>query len=185
MDLAAVLPLVTERLQLRLFSPSDVDDMYEYQRLEEVARYLYRPPRTRQRCEEVIAEIATATAWAEDGDQLTLAVCRQGSKGVLGEVTLKLADAHACQAEIGWVFNPRFHGLGYAAEAARALAVLAFDELGVHRVYARLDVENTSSVRLCERLGMRREAHLVENDLDGERWGSEYIYAALAADLKR
>lgn len=53
----------------------------------------------------------------------------------------------------------------------------------MHRLYARLDVENTGSVRVCERLGMRREAHLVENDLDGDRWGSEYIYAALAADL--
>ena len=60
------------------------------------------------------------------------------------------------------------------------------DRLGVHRLFARLDVEGTASVRLCERLGMRREAHLVENDLDPERgWGSEYVYAALAHDLKR
>ncbi|MEU6479358.1 GNAT family protein [Streptomyces sp. NPDC047017] len=185
MDLAPVLPLATDRLELRLFTPSDVDDMYDYQKLPEVARYLYRPPRTRERCEEVIAEAAEAPKWVRDGDELTLAVVRAGEPGVVGEVTLKHADAHARQAEIGWVFNPRFHGRGYAAEAARALAALAFDELGVHRVFARLDVENVSSVRLCERLGMRREAHLVENDLDGDRWGSEYIYAALAADLKR
>jgi RimJ/RimL family protein N-acetyltransferase len=44
---------------------------------------------------------------------------------------------------------------------------------------------NTGSAWLCERLGMRREAHLIENDLDGERWGSEYIYAALAQELRR
>lgn len=185
MDLAPLLPLATDRLELRLFTPSDVDDMYDYQRLEEVARYLYRPPRTRERCEEVVAETAEAPKWVQDGDELVLAVCRKSEPGVVGEVTLKLADSHAHQAEIGWVFNPRFHGHGYAAEAARALAVLAFDELGAHRLFARLDVENVASVRLCERLGMRREAHLVENDLDGDRWGSEYIYAALAADLKR
>lgn len=185
MDLAAVLPLATDRLRLRLFTPGDTDDVYAYQRLEEVARYLYRPPRTRERCEEVIARIKTATAWAKDGDTLTLAVCRQGEPGVVGEVRLTLMNAHARQAEIGWIFNPRFHGRGYASEAAHALAELAFDTLAVHRVYARLDVGNTASVRVCERLGMRREAHLVENDLDGGRWGSEYIYAALAADLKR
>ncbi|MEU8591772.1 GNAT family protein [Streptomyces sp. NPDC048664] len=190
MDLSAVLPLTTERLRLRLFSPGDADDAYDYQRLEEVARYLYRPPRTRERCEEVIAEIAKATAWAKDGDTLTLAVCGHGEPGagepaVVGEVRLTLADARARQAEIGWLLNPRFQGRGYASEAAHALAALAFDTLGVHRVYARLDVQNTASVRVCERLGMRREAHLVENDLDGERWGSEYVYAALAADLRR
>jgi RimJ/RimL family protein N-acetyltransferase len=82
--------------------------------------------------------------------------------------------------------NPRHEKHGYATEAARALATVAFDELGAHRLFARLDVENLASVRLCERLGMRREAHLVENDLDPQgRWGSEFIYAALTGDLRR
>lgn len=98
-------------------------------------------------------------------------------------MSLALADARAAQAEIGWTLDPRHQGHGYATEAAAALAAFAFDTLGVHRLYARLDVENTGSVRVCERLGMRREAHLIENDLDGDRWGSEYIYAALAADI--
>jgi RimJ/RimL family protein N-acetyltransferase len=40
--------------------------------------------------------------------------------------------------------------------------------------------DRAGSARLCERLGMRREAYLVENDIDGERWGSEYVYAVLA-----
>lgn len=103
----------------------------------------------------------------------------------MGEVSLTLAGAHAGQAEIGWTLHPDFEGHGYATEAAASVAGLAFDVLGVHRLFARLDVENIGSIRVCERLGMRREAHLVENDLDGDRWGSEYVYAALVSDLKR
>ena len=179
------LPLATERLVLRLFTPADVEDMYAYQQLPEVARYLYRPPRSRERCAEVIGEIAGVDSWGRDGDQLVLALCRRGQPGVVGEVVLRCASARARQAEIGWVLHPAHQGHGYAVEAARALAALAFDGLGVHRVFARLDVENTGSVRLCERLGMRREAHLVENDLDGDRWGSEYVYALLAQELTR
>lgn len=179
------LPVTTERLILRLFTADDVDDMYAYQSLESVARYLYRPPRTREGCAEVVDRIATPAGWSADGDDLVLAVCRAEEPGVIGDVVLKLASAHARQAEIGWTLNPAYEGRGYATEAARALAAAAFDVLGAHRVFARLDVENTGSAKVCERLGMRREAHLVENDLDGERWGSEYIYAALAHDLKR
>ncbi|KUJ68043.1 acetyltransferase [Streptomyces albus subsp. albus] len=179
------LPLATDRLRLRLFTADDVDDMYAYQGLASVARYLYRPPRTRERCSEVIDRIATATAWAQDGDDLTLAVCRQDQPGVIGEVVITLTSAHARQVEIGWVFHPEHQGRGYAGEAALALARAAFDRLGAHRLYARLDAENTGSVRVCERLGMRKEAHLVENDLDGTRWGSEYIYAALAHEIGR
>ncbi|GAB2745782.1 GNAT family N-acetyltransferase [Kitasatospora kifunensis] len=172
--------IATERLVLRLFTSGDVDDRHSYQCLPEVARYLYRPPLTRAGCAESIAARAGGTAWQSDGDALLLAVCRAEQPGVVGEVVLTLATARARQAEIGWIFHPRYAGQGYATEAARALASLAFAQLGVHRLFARLDVLNTASVRVCERLGMRREAHLVDNDLDGDRWGSEYIYATLA-----
>jgi RimJ/RimL family protein N-acetyltransferase len=185
MDVTSVIPITTDRLVLRCFARGDVDDLYAYQGLASVARYLYRAPLTRERCEQLIAERANATSWTRDGDKLALAVCPREQPRLIGEVTLTLAAAHARQAEIGWVLDPRHEGRGYAGEAARALAATAFDVLGVHRLFARLDAENTGSVRLCERLGMRREAHLVENDLDGERWGSEYIYAMLSHELNR
>ncbi|MFF4381459.1 GNAT family N-acetyltransferase [Kitasatospora sp. NPDC001547] len=178
------LPIKTERLLLRPFTPDDLDDLYEFQRLPEVARYLYRPPLTREQCVQSLERRAAGTEWAQDGDALAVAVCPVGEAKVVGEITLKLASTAARQAEIGWTFNPAYGGRGYATEAARATAGRAFAELGVHRLFARLDVLNTGSVRVCERLGMRREAHLVENDLDGERWGSEYVYATLAREWK-
>jgi RimJ/RimL family protein N-acetyltransferase len=177
--------IATERLVLRLFTPDDVDDMYAYQGLDTVARWLYRPPRTRAQCVKAIERLRNGTDWDKDGDLLGLAITRADAPGVLGEIVLTLASTRARQAEIGWALHPDHEGRGYATEAAAAVAAHAFDALGVHRVYARLDVLNTGSVRVCERLGMRREAHLIENDLDGERWGSEYIYAALGHDLKR
>ncbi|MGW1225344.1 GNAT family N-acetyltransferase [Streptomyces sp. NPDC001478] len=183
MDIAPLLPMTTPRLSLRLFTADDADALYAYQGLASVARYLYRPAHTRERSGQVAAERAAQTVWRSDGDKVSLAVCRRDDPALLGEVSLSLADARAAQAEIGWTLDPRHEGHGYATEAAGTLARFAFDTLGVHRLYARLDVENAGSVGVCERLGMRREAHLVENDLDGDRWGSEYIYAALAADL--
>ncbi|HEY3505994.1 MAG TPA: GNAT family N-acetyltransferase [Actinocatenispora sp.] len=179
-------PITTDRLVLRRFTPDDLDALYAYQRLDEVARYLYRPAYGRERAAEVIAERAAAPwRWEADGDDVVLAVCRRDAPGVLGELVLTLRNARARQAEIGWVFHPAHGGHGYATEGARALAVHAFDVLGAHRVYARLDAENTASARICQRLGMRHEARLVESDLDGDRWGTEDVYAALAADLIR
>ncbi|MDX3433935.1 GNAT family protein [Streptomyces sp. ME01-18a] len=181
-SLRVPLPATTERLILRLFTSDDLDDVYAYQGLDEVARYLPRSALTPDQCAQSLARRATGTAWTEDGDDLVLAVCRADAPGVVGELVLKLASAHARQAEIGWIFNPVYGGRGYASEAARATASLAFDALGVHRIFARLSALNTASVRVCERLGMRREAHLVENHLDGDRWGDEYVYAVLASE---
>ncbi|WP_338682634.1 GNAT family N-acetyltransferase [Streptomyces acidiscabies] len=174
--------LTTDRLHLRLFTPDDLDDLYAYQGLPEVARYLYRPPLSREQCVESLARRAKGSSWSEDGDSLVLAVCRRGEPEVVGEIVLKLASARARQTEIGWIFNPAHSGRGYATEAARAGAGLAFGELRTHRLYARMDTLNTGSARIAERLGMRREAHLIENDLNGESWGSEYVYAMLARE---
>lgn len=178
------LPVATERLTLRPFTQDDLDDLHAYQSLPDVARHLFRPPLTRDQCARSLTRRAAGTAWAEDGDDLVVAVCETGGTTVVGEIVLKLASARARQAEIGWVFHPAYGGRGYATEAARATASLAFAELNVHRLFARLDVLNTGSVRVCERLGMRREAHFVENDLDGERWADEYVYATLAREWK-
>jgi RimJ/RimL family protein N-acetyltransferase len=85
----------------------------------------------------------------------------------------------ARQGEVGWIFDPQYHGQGYATEAANAILDLAFGPGDIHRVAARCDVRNESSWRLMERLGMRREAHFREHALFKSQWDEEFIYALL------
>lgn len=59
------------------------------------------------------------------------------------------------------------------------LAALAFEELGFHRVIARVEARNTASARVLARLGMRREAEMVENERVKGEWQSESSYAML------
>ena len=56
---------------------------------------------------------------------------------------------------------------------------LAFDELGLHRVIGRTEARNVGSARVLEKLGMRREARLVENEWVRGEWQSEFVYAIL------
>ena len=43
---------------------------------------------------------------------------------------------------------------------------------------------NTASARVLEKLGMRREAHLVENEWVKGEWQSELVYALLARECR-
>jgi aminoglycoside 6'-N-acetyltransferase len=91
----------------------------------------------------------------------------------------RIASVDDRTAEVGWLLSPNERGKGYATDAARALLRLAFDEIGLHRVYAELDPRNTASIALCERLGMRHETHIVEHMwLKGE-WTDTGGYAIL------
>lgn len=43
----------------------------------------------------------------------------------------------------------------------------------------RVEARNVASARVLEKLGMRREAHLFENDLVKGEWPSELLYAII------
>ncbi len=49
----------------------------------------------------------------------------------------------------------------------------------MHRVTARIDARNLASLRLAERVGMRQEAHLVENEWFKGAWSDEIDFAML------
>jgi len=69
-------------------------------------------------------------------------------------------------------------------EAGRQVLRIAFEELSVHRVVGRLEARNTASARVLEKLGMRREAHLIENEYVKDEWQSEMIYAILELEWR-
>lgn len=58
------------------------------------------------------------------------------------------------RVEIGWHLNPDSWGNGYATEAARGAASLAFGPRGLDRVVAVVDPDNARSLAVCRRLGM-------------------------------
>ncbi|MGA8978115.1 MAG: GNAT family protein [Pedococcus sp.] len=175
------LPITTERLTLRSFRPGDEDDVFAYRSVASVVRYIPGEPRTREQVADLVAERASAGRLDPTSPILTLAVEVEGR--VVGDVLIHLDGldgADGRQAEIGWVFAPDVAGRGYATEAARAIADAAFRELGVHRVWAKLEPENNASARICERLGMRREALFVEASWFKQRWTDLAVYAVLA-----
>ncbi|KQW66054.1 GNAT family N-acetyltransferase [Ensifer sp. Root127] len=177
MDLSD-LRISTDRLTIRHFAPEDFDGFHAYHRLPEVYLYLYANPLDEDGARAKFAKASDPRLDA-DGDVAVFAVERRQDGALVGEVLLKLASKAARQAEAGYIFNPAFSGKGYATEAMRAVLDLGFFQLNFHRIFARLDPLNAGSVGVVERLGMRREAHLIQNDLFNGQWGDEFIYALL------
>ncbi|WP_422365288.1 GNAT family N-acetyltransferase [Pelagibius sp.] len=175
------LPILTERLKLRHFVPSDFSDYSAYHSLPAVYRYLYEAPPEGRAMEEKFSKVLSA-AFEDDGDIFRLAVVRKDDDLLVGEVLLKLASKAALQGEVGYIFNPDFAGKGYATEAVSAMIDIGFSIFAFHRIFARLDAANKGSVGVVERLGLRREAHLIQNDRFDGVWGDEYIYAVLASE---
>ena len=177
-------PIETDRLTLRLMTLRDVDAVHAYQSLEEVARYQLFEPRDRSAVASKVAAWSQATTLEHDDDFLQLAVVRRSDDQLVGDLYFTLKSVENSTAELGWSFNPEFTGHGYATEGARALMGVAFHTMQLHRVIAELDPRNERSVNLCLRLGMRHEAHFVEDMMFKGQWADTGVYALLAREWR-
>jgi RimJ/RimL family protein N-acetyltransferase len=59
--------------------------------------------------------------------------------------------------EVGWAIDRAYWGNGYAPEGARAAIQFGFETLGVDRLISLIYPENANSIRVAQKLGMRRD----------------------------
>lgn len=176
-------PLETARLVLRPFTDEDYDILHEMRSNEEVSRYLYSYPFSPERTHDFLQVKIAGASVENEGQWLSAAATLRDTGEVVADVALLWTSEEHRQGEIGFVVHPAHQGKGYATEAARPLLAFGFERLKLHRIFGRLDARNDASARVLEKLGMRREAHLVENEWIKGEWQSELVYALLASEF--
>jgi len=177
-------PIITPRLTLRAFTSADLDELNSFQSRADVARYLYWGPRSRAESAAALAKRVHSSSLSKEGQLLAVAVELTETGQLIGDLNLEYLSSERRQGEIGFVFHPDHHGKGFAAEAATELLRLGFEDLGLHRSIGRCDGRNTASATLMERLGMRKEAHLRENEVVKGEWTDELVFAMLEDEWK-
>lgn len=177
--LAPEYPIRTERLLLRPIAIDDASAMHAYKSVPDVVRYVPYAPLDLADVERRIATTWSNTRFAQQGDAVCLAVEERATGELLGDVVLFWRSEADRAGEVGYIFDPRFAGRGFATEAVAALLALGFDGLGLHRMSARIDERNTASARVVERLGFRQEARLVDSEWFKDEWSTLLIFGLL------
>ena len=168
----------TERLSLREFSEDDAEATNAYERLPRVVRYTTHGTRTLAESLEYI-KLSRATAVEVPRRTFDLAVVLREEQRLVGRCGLRVVDVESREATLWYILHPEYWGRGIIVEATRALLGYAFGELDVHRIFVDLEPANTASARVAEKLGMRREAHFVENAFVKGEWTDSVIYGLL------
>lgn len=184
MEFRPLYPLRTARLLLRPLTVEDTDALLSYRSLEEVCRFVPFEPMNRATIMDKLEGRWAQTAFTAENSGVILGVELADGARLVGDITLFLQSELHRSAEIGWILDPAHSGRGYATEAAAELMRLGFQELGLHRIVARVDARNGPSLQLAERLGMRREAHLIENEWFKGGWSDEIDFAMLETEWR-
>ena len=172
--------LRTERLLLREFVEADFDAVHAYATDLEVVRYMPWGPNTESDTTDFLVRTAAGAA-ADPRAQYQLAVVRLDDDTLLGGIGLDV-DADGDRAVLGYCLARGAWGHGFATEAGVEMLRLGFDVLGVHRISAGCDPDNSGSISVLERLGMTLEGrHRQDTKIRGE-WRDTLVYAILESE---
>lgn len=157
--------LETERLLLRPIRVSDAEDMFAYARDPEVTRYLLWHPHPN--IEHTRSYLEYLAGRYRLGMHYEWGVILKEESRMIGTCGFVSIDCTHRKAEIGYVLNPQYRGLGLMPEAVQRVLAFGFDMLSLHRIEARYMVGNNASRHVMEKVGMhfegvQREAMLVK-----------------------
>ena len=169
----------TERLILRDFVREDWQRVLEYQSDPLYLRYnewTYRSP-------EAVQEFVGWFLGHQKQDlrlKFQLAIVLKSNSLLIGNCGVRVDKAGAVDADIGYELDPQYWNHGYATEAGHAIVDFGFSRLGVHRIWADCVADNTGSAHVLEKLGMKLEGRLRENQYYKDRWWDTLLYGILA-----
>ncbi|MBL0217714.1 MAG: GNAT family N-acetyltransferase [Myxococcales bacterium] len=173
--------VATERLVLREFVEDDWRTVYAIESQPEVVRYQTNDVYDEAAAREYVQGILVS---AREVPRLVFDFAITLDGVMIGRTGMKRGDDPR-MASLWFEVMPELQGKGYATEAARALLGYAFEEVKLHRVYGDCDPRNPSSARVMEKVGMRREAHLVQNVFIKGEWCDSLMFAMLASEWRR
>lgn len=170
--------LETERLILRDFVKEDWRRVLEYQSDPLYLRYYEWTERTPEAAQEFVGWFLEHQK-QNPRIKFQLAVTLKSNSQLIGNCGIRMDHTNAFQADIGYELDPKYWNHGYATEAAHAIVDFGFHNFGLHRVWSWCVADNLGSAHVLEKLGMRREGHLRQNEYYRDRWWDTFMYAIL------
>jgi RimJ/RimL family protein N-acetyltransferase len=147
--------LHTARQILRRMMPDDARGILELNADPMVRLYTFDDP---------FASLEAARAFLEDDQHVydregfaRFAAIHASTGAFLGWCGLRRQSGG--EVDLGYRYKREMWGHGYATEAALASLRFGFDLAKLNRIIARAHVNNTASIRIMQKIGMRCEAN--------------------------
>jgi RimJ/RimL family protein N-acetyltransferase len=166
----------TERLLIREFRHSDLDSVHEYSGNPEVTKYIPFEPSSIQQAMAFLEQAIEKQSIPDRTDYELAVELKQENKVIGGCRMNKETDI---QAHLGFLFNQKYWGYGFATETAKALVDFGFSKLNVHRIFAHCFIDNLASVKVLEKVGLVCEGRLRENMMSEGKYSDTFVYGIL------
>lgn len=173
--------LNTERLLIRPYEAEDIQDVFKIYNDKEVCKYLLHDEWAVENMQEKFNKKLVNRSLTQNAKINLAVVVDEQIIGDLSAWYTSMKDT----VEIGYSFTGASKGKGFATEAVDGLIANLFREYNIHRIQATLDARNLASRKLCERVGMRKEAHFIQDYWNKNEWTDSIVYGILDPESEK
>ena len=165
----------TARLILRKITIDDAPDIFEYSRLENVAKLAgFKAFETLEETQNFVLNFFLAHRAS------SFAIVEPATGKVIGTIGL---EPKGDMAEFGWSLHPDFWGQGLVPEAVACLRDFAFDELKLNVLIATHYAGNAQSDRVMQKIGMKKLGQIYTENAG--KWQLSDYYALTREDYEK
>ena len=177
-------PLETDRLILRRFVETDVEDMFNnWCNNSEVTKYLTWPTHSDIAVTQGFMKTRLDNYAKENFYSWAMELKVTGH--VIGTIAAVNQREDIQSVTIGYAMGRAWWNRGYMSEALRAVIRFFFEECGMNRVEAQHDPRNPGSGRVMQKAGMIYEGTLCQAGMNNQGICDEVCYAILANDYNK
>lgn len=169
--------LTTSRLHLRQIRLADAEAFFAIKSDPAVTAPYGQEPH--QSLAETREFIQRALDLYERRKAFYWAITLKGEDTIIGSYTLWNFSPDLVCAETGYELGRAYWRQGIATEAVRAVLTYGFSELGLHRIEAVVNADNTPSRNLLLKLGFTFEGNLRQRILFRDRFLDEQYFGLL------
>jgi RimJ/RimL family protein N-acetyltransferase len=174
------LPVLTSRMvTLREPTPSDLGSLFDLLSLSDATRFGIDDPVTEV---SVLEFIERATRSRAAGLGFAFTITPGVSRAVAGLVQVRQLDLAFEAAEWEGTLAPSARGTGAFLEAARLVGSFAFATVGVHRLEARVLLQNGRANGALRKLGAVQEGVLRRSIRRGGNYLDQVLWSVLKED---
>jgi RimJ/RimL family protein N-acetyltransferase len=177
--------LFSERLKLRLIEITDLHPIHILHSLPETDEFnALGTPENSDETSSIIQPWIIANKEKEI-QNYTFAIEESKTNQFIGLFGLKLGAKKYRRGEIWYKLHLDYWEKGYGTEALNRVLDFGFEDLNLHRIQAGCAVDNISSIKVLEKVGMLREGRGRQLLPLKSGWSDNFEYAILETDQRK
>ena len=168
--------LKTERLLLRQFKESDLENVFKGLSHPDIIKYYGVSYQTLESTKEQMDFFA---GLEKNHTGIWWAVCSLGNETFYGAGGLNSLNKEHQKAEIGFWLLTDFWGHGIMTEAMPLICNYGFENLGLHRIEGLVETDNINCKRAMAKLDFEHEGLMKDCEIKNGKFISLDIYAKI------